>query len=193
MEKCKRVIFLKKLVALIFSLAVLLVYPSCEAAIPQDFYLDGDVKEAAGFSRILPNTLRAELFEGESVEVFAELFPGETQNESFIWELKQKNGVVSIYPNRERCTLLANREGSETIVIRLSGTSVSESAEIDVVVLKKPEIRQRSFEEENVKSEESKVLLEKAFSAIIYGLITIAIALLGAVMIFLIKKGRRDK
>ena len=120
MGKITRVILLKKLIlswAMLLSLAVS-AYGT--GMVPQDFYLGGSKEEL----RVLPNTLRAELFEGESEEVFVEIYSGQEVFLSKKFEAHLKNGeFITLNNSRYMLVELDFRTDEASMMSRLQRLS----------------------------------------------------------------------
>ena len=174
---------LKKFLLLLMVLSVLTPRGVCTGEVEKEFYLGGEKNEEL---RPLPNTLRTELFVGESTELFVESYPSRGAT-SFSWELKGDNGTVSLFPSGDKCTLLANCEGEETVMIYLRGGG---SAEVSVLVKPAPEVNVRSFEppEPDEKRDE---LLCRILRILVRGLILAGGGLLLYVSIFFIRRERK--
>ncbi len=190
--ECKRVMFLKKMAVLYLVIHFFILQVFCTDIIAEDFYLNDAITTTKEQIRVLPNTLREELFEGETAELFAETSPVDSRLDGIVWELKRNNGTISIYPNGEKCTVLAHKEGEESIEISVADGA---SANVEVKVLKKPEPRERSFERESEKKETGGIVFSNVLNLIVRSLFAIAFALLAAVLILFIKnrKGKRGK
>ena len=116
---------MKKLVFILF-LFLLSVNADAALTIPEDFYLDNskiltDEKPA----RLLPNTLRLVLEEGESGELFAETFPdGECCDVS--WNITGDG--AKIFPRENTCTVVGVYPCREMVTLRSNGEKVFEIA-----------------------------------------------------------------
>lgn len=175
-------ILLKRVMVFLFVFVVLSARGSCTETVRGNFYLRGTKEEL----RILPNTLRTELFVGESEEFFVEVYPEKTAA-GISWELENNNGTVSIFPEEERCTLLANKAGEETVLVFLRG---GESAEISVRVNPTPEINPRTFEIPE-KKDDREELLAKILRFLIYGLTAAGAGLTLFAVISFIRRRRK--
>ncbi len=180
-------ILLKKLVFIFAFLFSAIICTHAAPIISEDFYLkNGELsqKDAVNAMSILPNTLRLTLFEGESSEIYADVIPKSVASSELQWSLPDDAGKVNIYPRGERCTVYAVSEGEENIRITL-GNDVSTNVAVQV---KKPqEIRTRTFEYEG-EGEKSEVFTDTVMQFIVRFLITLAAALLLAVVILAVKQ-----
>ena len=175
---------MKKVIILVVICAVVLENFCCGAIIQNDFYLD-NLKYATERKEclILPNTLRIDILQGESYELFADA-GGEEEN--LLWETVGA-GVVELYPEMARCTVYGKGVGEDKIRISIDG---DDEVYVEVSVGKKPEVVQRSFE---IKAEEEKKspFSEKLMRLIINGLKAFSGISLFVAVCLMIKKRRR--
>lgn len=175
---------------LFFVLLLLLSGMTCACAQPvisEDFYLkNGELSQndVADVMSILPNTLRLTLLEGENCEIYADVLPETATAAELIWRLPDNAGRINIYPRGERCTVFGVAEGEENIRIETQG---GVSANVAVQVKKPQEIRTRTFEYKG-EEEKSEVFTDTVMQFIVRFLITLAAALLFAVVILAVKQ-----
>ncbi len=175
---------MKKVIILVVICAVVLENFCCAAIIQNDFYLDNLKYATERKPRlILPNTLRIEIGQGESYELFAD---AEGEEENLLWETVGA-GVIELYPESARCTVFGKGVGEDKIRISIDG---EDEVFVDVSVGKQPEVMQRSFE---IKAEEEKKspFSEKLMHLIINGLKAFSGISLFVAVCLMIKKRRR--
>lgn len=180
-------ILLKKLVSILLFLFLAVTCTHAAPTISEDFYLkNGELspKDVVGVMRILPNTLRLTLFEGESSEIYADVFPENATEAELQWSLPDNAGKVDIYPRGVWCTVCAVSEGEENIRITARD---GVSANVAVQVKKPQQIRTRTFDYQG-EEEKTEVFTDTVMRFIIRFLITLAAALLFAVVILGVKQ-----
>ncbi len=178
---------MKKLVFIFLSLFLGVTCAYAAPIISEDFYLrNGGMceKDAVDVMSILPNTLRLTLFEGESSEIYADVIPKNVVASELQWSLPDDAGKVNIYPRGERCTVYAVSEGEENIRITARD---GVSANVAVQVKKPQEIRTRTFDYHG-EEEKTEVFTDTVMQFIVRFLITLAAALLFAVVILAVKQ-----
>ncbi len=180
-------ILLKKLVLVFAFLISAVICTHAAPIISEDFYLKNEElsqKDAVDAMSILPNTLRLTLFEGESSEIYADVFPKSATEAELQWSLPDNAGRIDIYPNGERCSVYGIAEGEENIRITARD---GVSANVVVQVKRPQEIRTRTFEYEG-EEQKSEVFTDTVMQFIVRFLITLAAAMLFAVVILTVKQ-----
>ena len=139
---------MKKLAFILF-LFLLCANADASFTVPEDFYLNNSgVLTDEENVRILPNTLRLVIPEGESGELFAESYPGGGYC-NVKWNITGDG--AKIFPRENTCTVLGVSPCRETVTLSAEGKEVFG---ISVEVKPKRKSRVRSFEYEGKKEKE---------------------------------------
>lgn len=181
---------------LVFVLLFLFAVKSAAGAFPaisEDFYLnnerlfDESAKEAVN---ILPNTLRLSIEEGETHEVYADVLPEEAPGSELMWSLPEEAGIIDIYPNGDRCTILGLSAGEESLCVSAEGGA---SANVAVEVTEPRKIRTRSFDYEG-ETRPAARFTDVVMKAILRLLITLgAVMLIAAAVLIMKRRGWKNK
>lgn len=140
-------IFLKRLVFVLLPF-LLLLKAFAYTVVPEDFYLENSsLRTNAESGRLLPNTLRLVLNEGERGELYAEVFPKNGGYCDAQWHISGDG--AKIFPRENTCIVLGVYPCRETVTLSAEG---KESFEISVEVMPQKETRIRSFEYEGEKA-----------------------------------------
>lgn len=163
-EEWKQVIFLKKLVFVLLSFLFFLK-TFAYSIVPEDFYLENSsLHTNAESGRLLPNTLRLVLLEGERGELYAEVFPKNGGYCDVQWRISGDG--AKIFPRENTCTVLGVHPCRETVTLSAEG---KDSFEISVEVMPQKETRLRSFEYEGEKTKKGMSYQFMDFIAVFLG------------------------
>ena len=173
---------------LAFILILFLLPSNAYAAftVPEDFYLDNSaVITDEKASRILPNTLRLVIVEGESGELFAESFPeGGYCNAK--WQITGEG--AKLFPRENTCTVLGIFPCRETVTLSSEG---GKTFEIAVEVKPKRHKAVRSFDYEGEPKDESPSPRIMKFSAVVLALCGILLLIFSASSFGRLKKDEK--
>lgn len=143
-------IFLKKLV-LVLSLFLFSVNVFAYPEVPEDFYLENSfVVTDQEDLRLLPNTLRLVIEEGEQGELYAEQFPRGSVPCNARWSVSGEG--ARLFPRENSCTVLGVFPCRETVTLRSEN---GDAFEISVEVKPSKTEKIRSFDYEEKKSEKA--------------------------------------
>lgn len=181
---------------LVFVLLFLFAVQSTAGAFPaisEDFYLNNERlfdESAKEVINILPSTLRLSITQGETHEVYADVLPEQAPESGLTWSLPERAGIIDIYPNGARCTILGLSAGEESLCVSAEGGA---SANVAVEVTEPREIRTRSFDYEGESRTEVR-FTDKVMQAILRLLITLGAAMLVAAAVLIVKRrGWKDR
>lgn len=176
---------MKKLAFILF-LFLLSANAYAEFTVPQDFYLDNSsVITGAQDLRILPNTLRLVIGEGESGELFAESFPEDGYCEAK-WHITGEG--AKLFPRENTCTVLGIFPCRETVTL---SSEDGKAFEIAVEVKPKKHKAVRSFDYEGEPKGESPSPRIMEFSAAVLALCGISLLIFAASSFGRLKKDEK--
>ena len=162
---------------LAFVLFLFSLFSNAYAAftVPEDFYLDNSsvITEAQDL-RVLPNTLRLVIGEGESGELFAESFPAGGYCDAE-WQITGEG--AKLFPRENTCTVLGIFPCRETVTL---SSEDGKAFEIAVEVKPKKHKAVRSFDYEGEPKGESPSPRMMEFSAAVLALCGISLLVFAA-------------
>ncbi len=185
---------MKRLSLFLLLIVFLFRLVSAEEIIIEDYYLNNRSSvetDVTDVSKVLPNTLRIELFEGEMSELYADVIPGDATVARVSWKLLEKSGIAELYPKGNRCVIEGLHEGEEKLEVRAESGAF---AVVDIAVYKK--VEKKLYEDEQPKPEPQKkeAFTHKHIRIIARILTVLAIAfLLTAVILFLQGRKRNER
>ena len=96
------------------------------ARIPEDFYLNNAPLQFSreGQAKLLPSTLRVVISEGETEEIYVDIFSANRQLSEVSWKLLRDNGQVKISPRERTCTVFGVSEGEGELSVSCHGQTM---------------------------------------------------------------------
>ncbi len=177
--------FMKKLFLILLFFSALVFRGN--AIIGEDYYTENreSIEAVSCAENVLPNTLRLVLEVGQSEILYATLLPEGTGDSIIAWSVSETEDSLRLYPEGSRCRVYGEAVGEGKIEIETLGGA---KREVSVSVTEKKEIKMRDFK---VRESENKsgVFTERLVQNIIRTLISFAILLISAALIFLFRRG----